>query len=122
MVSDYHFSKALRFRLADEGDASPAMVAESAASLLLWGGVDSTGTPFKPAVVDAPPALPASVGEYVITGWDGGGGELFSLRFAMPEVADGDEVRPSAWVQPGWQGNLATITLSGPGGCHPGRW
>ena len=120
-VSDYHFSKALRFRLADEGDASPAMVAESAASLLLWGGVDSTGTPFiEPAfVVDAPPALPASVGEYVITGRDGGGGELFSLRFAMPEVADGDGSSSFAFVlpvQPGWQGNLATITLSGPGG------
>ena len=120
-ISDYHFTKALNFRLDDEGDAGAALVAEAATSLLLWGGVDSTGTPYiEPSfVVDAPPALPASAGEYRLTGRTEGGAELFSLSFAMPEEPDGDGSSSFAFVlpvQPRWQGNLGSITLSGPGG------
>ena len=120
-ISDYHFTKALNFRLDDEGDAGAALVAEAATSLLLWGGVDSTGTPYiEPSfVVDAPPALPASAGEYRLTGRTEGGAELFSLSFAMPEEPDGDGSSSFAFVlpvQPRWQGSLGSITLSGPGG------
>ena len=42
-ISDYHFDKALRFRLSDE-DASEATVTPTT-SLLLWGGKDAEGTP-----------------------------------------------------------------------------
>ena len=90
-------------------------------SLLLWGGVDAEGEPsLNPAfVVDAPAALPDSAGEYEITGQAADGSELFSLSFAMPEVADSDGSSSFAFVlpvQPGWAGNLVSITLSGPGG------
>ena len=90
-------------------------------SLLLWGGTDADGAPFlHPAfVVDAPPALPDATGEHRITGRTAGGDELFALDFAMPEVADGDGSSSFAFVlpaEPGWAGNLAGITLSGPGG------
>ena len=47
------------------------------------------------------------------------GTDLFSLAFAMPEVADGDGGSSFAFalpVQPGWEDNLAAITLDGPGG------
>ncbi len=120
-VSDYHFSKGLRFRLADEGDDSPATVSEPAASLLLWGGVDSTGTPFlEPAfVVDAPSTLPASAAEYAVTGRDSGGGQLFYLSFAMPEQADGNGSSSFVLVvpvRPEWAGELTSISLAGPGG------
>ena len=120
-ISDYHFTKALNFRLDHEGDAGAALVAEAATSLLLWGGVDSTGTPYiEPSfVVDAPPALPASSGEYAITGRTASGGELFSLSFTMPETADGDGSSSFAFAlpaRPGWAGTLASITLTGPGG------
>ena len=115
-ISDYHFTKALRFRLSDE--RSPQLAARS---LLLWGGMDPEGEPFlEPAfVVDAPAALPDSAGEYRVTGRTVSGGELFSLSFTMPETADGDGSSSFAFVlpvRPGWEGNLATITLSGPGG------
>ena len=118
-ISDYHFTNALRYRLFDEGQSQIA-----ARSLLLWGGVDGVGAPFlEPAfVVDAPTALPDSSGAHRITGRTASGDELFSLSFAMPEVADGaDGDRRSSFafvlpVQPGWAGNLATITLSGAGG------
>ena len=115
-VSDYHFTNALRFRLFDE---PPPLVA--ATSLLLWGGMDAEGEPFlHPAfVVDASPALPESDGPYRITGRTASGDELFDLNFAMPEVADGDGSSSFAFVlpvEPGWAGDLASITLSGPGG------
>ncbi len=121
-ISDYHFTNALRFRLFDEGPpraASPA--AQEAESLLLWGGIDTEGEPFlNPSfVVDAPPVLPNAAGEHRITGRSNTGNELFSLRFGLPEVADGDGSSSFAFVLPvesGWAGNLASVTLSGPDG------
>ena len=119
-ISDYHFTNALRYRLFDEGASSTAATAPTK-SLLLWGGVSADGLPFlEPAfVVDAPPALPDSAGEYVVTGRAASVDELFTLSFAMPETADGDGSSSFAFVlpvRPSWEGDLASITLSGPGG------
>ncbi|WP_420634967.1 Ig-like domain-containing protein [Candidatus Palauibacter sp.] len=120
-ISDYHFTNALRFRLVDEGPSESAAFAPSTTSLLLWGGVDADSVPFlEPTfVVDAPPELPRSGGAYQLTGRTEGGVELFSLRFDMPSLADGDGRSSFVFVvpvRPGWEGNLASITLSGPGG------
>ena len=119
-ISDYSFTNALRYRLFDEGPPAAA-IAASSKSLLLWGGVGADSVPYlEPAfVVDAPPVLPDSAGEYRVTGRTTGGDELFSLSFTMPEVADGDGSSSFAFVlpvQPGWADALASITLSGPGG------
>ena len=121
-IGGYHFTNALRYRLhtAGSGEGS-SLVAVPAKSLLLWGGAGSDGTPFlEPAfVVDAPAALPRSTGEFEITGRDADGEELFSLSFSMPKVADGDGRSSFVFalpVQPGWAEELASITLSGPGG------
>ena len=118
-VSDYNFTKALHYRLANEGAHATASVAPSR-SLLLWGGTDADGELYlNPGfVVDAPPALPRSGGEYRIAGRAANGRELFALRFDMPETADGDGSSSFAFalpVQPGWERHLADITLSGPG-------
>ena len=134
-ISDYHFANALRFRLVDEaqpqaarllaqneGSSRPAsLIAQETKSLLLWGGMDAEGQLFlNPSfVVDAPSKLPRAPGEHGITGRSGTGDELFSVGFAMPEVADGDGRSSFAFVlpvEPGWGGRLASITLSGPGG------
>ena len=134
-ISDYHFANALRFRLFDEGPPQatsliaqdeglprPAsLITQEARSLLLWGGMDAEGQPFlNPSfVVDAPSKLPRGPGEHRITGRSGSGDELFSVGFAMPEVADGDGSSSFAFVlpvEPGWAVRLASITLSGPGG------
>ena len=117
-ISDYYFDKALRYRLADEGAPDAADMAATAA-LLLWGGVDAAGQPYlEPAfVLDAPPALPGSTGEYSIRGRTGEGAELFSIDFAMPQT--GEESSSFAFALPvlsGWDRRLASITLSGPGG------
>ncbi|MXX56090.1 MAG: hypothetical protein F4106_09085 [Gemmatimonadetes bacterium] len=115
-ISDYSFTNALRYRLFNEGRA----VGAQTRSLLLWGGIGTDSVPFlDPAfVVDAPALLPDSVGEYRLTGKSDSGVELFSLAFAMPETADGDGSSSFAFVLPlraGWDGNLASITLSGSG-------
>ena len=116
-ISDYHFTRALGFRLAE--GVAPA--AAAARSILVWGGVDAAGVPFlDPAfVVDAPPVLPDSVGDHTVVGRTTDGTELFSLDFAMPEVADADGSSAFAFVlpaEPGWAGALASLTLTGPGG------
>ena len=120
-ISDYHFTKALRHRLINEASANRGLSADGAGSLLLWGGVDSLGVPhLEPAfVVDAPSALPGSTGGHRIIGRTASGGQLFNLSFNMPAVADGDGSSSFAFVLPvrsGWKGNLASITLTGPGG------
>ena len=120
-ISDYNFSKALRFRLADEPDANAQLIAQADASLLLWGGMNAVGNPYlEPAfVVDSPPSLPNSAGEYAVAGRNEGGTELFSLAFTMPELPNGDGSSSFVFalpVEPGWAGSLASITLSGPGG------
>ena len=119
-ISDYSFTNALRYRLFDEGPPAAA-IAASRKSLLLWGGISADSVPYlEPAfVVEAPAALPDSAGEYRVTGRTASGGDLFSIAFTMPEVADGDGSSSFAFVlpvQPGWADALASITLSGPGG------
>ena len=120
-ISDYHFTNALRYRLVDEGTPEAAVVAQPTRSLLLWGGLGADSVPFlEPAfVVEAPAALPDSAGAHRLIGRAASGAELFSLSFTMPETADGDGSSSFAFVlpvRPGWEGNLASITLDGPGG------
>ena len=118
-ISEYHFNRAVRFRLEDKEPEERRRA--PARSLLLWGGVDSTETlHLEPAfVVDAPPALPEATGDYELEGRTADGAVLFSLAFEMPRIADGGEgaggfayVLP---IRPEW-GRLASITLSGPEG------
>ena len=120
-VSDYHFTNALRYRLVDEVPPAAVAAPNVIQGLLLWGGIEADTVPYlEPAfVVDAPPALPDSAGAYTVTGRTVGGAELFSLSFAMPETADGDGSASFAFVLPvraGWEGSLASITLTGPSG------
>ncbi len=123
-ISDYHFNNALENRLQKEGGAATRMAAFRAPvrSLLLWGGTGAgTGAAYlEPAfVVDAPPSLPEQSGPWTLEGRDAGGAVLFSLSFAMPEIADAGEGAGSfAYTLPvrsGWEA-LASVTLSGPGG------
>ena len=118
-ISDYHFRRALGYRLTSESGSSVAAAVET--SILLWGGAKPDGEPFlEPAfVVDAPPALPEGGGAHRIFGSDARGNEIFSLSFDMEEIADGDGGASFAFavpVRPHQTDALARITLSGPGG------
>ena len=118
-ISDFSFTNALRYRLFDEG--APTGASSAARSLLVWGGVSADGIPYlEPAfVVEAPAALPDSAGDYRLVGRATDDAELFSLNFTMPEAADGDGSSSFAFILParaGWEGNLASIILTGPDG------
>ena len=120
-VGDYHFAKALRYRAVAEGASAAQATVRPERSLLLWGGVDTGGRLHLEPVIAAeiPPALPPSTGPHLITGRTRDGRELFSLRFEMPRVEDGDGGTGFAYalpVQPDWASNLASITFSGPEG------
>ena len=119
-ISDYHFAKAARFRRIDAGFADIGS-GTSTRSLLLWGGAGADGAPYlEPAfVVDAPPASPPPGSDHEITGRTADGEELFSLRLGMAEVDRGDGGSSFVLaipVEAGWGDQLASITLSGPGG------
>ena len=125
-VSDYSFTKALNYRLRSERGSGATTAAQASAddrtkTILVWGGVDDLGNPFlEPAfVADAPPTVPTSAGEYELVGRTAAGGELFSLSFDMPEMADGDGSSSFVFAvqaRADWAGALASLTLSGPGG------
>lgn len=117
-ISDYHFRKAMGYRLTSE---SGSWEAAAETSLLVWGGANPDGEPFlEPAfVAEAPPALPEGGGAYRVFGSDERGKEIFSLSFDMEEIADGDGGASFAFavpVRPHWADVLARITLSGPDG------
>ena len=101
-VSDYHFSNALRNRLAREGALSAHTDTRPVSSLLLWGGVDADGRLHLEPVLatEIPPAPPPSPGPYLITGRTRDGHTLFSLPFEMPGVEDGDGGASFAFALP----------------------
>ncbi len=120
-ISDYFFNKALNYRLATAvGEATAAV--DPVRTLLVWGGRDEDGAPYlDPAfVVDATPALPAAGSEYTIKGATSDGMLLFSFPFDIPVNPDAQAQETSFVfalpVQPGWEDELASITLSGPEG------
>ncbi len=121
-ISEYHFSKALRYRLSAEGAAQRSAVSPPARTLLVWGGVDADGVPYlDPAfVVDATPAVPPPGNTYTLTARTVDGGIAFSYAFDMLEVVDDGRGRSSFVftipAEDGWATDLASITLSGPGG------
>ena len=120
-ISAYHFTLALRHRQRNAVAADREVIGSPAKSLLLWGGTEGDGNPYlEPAfVVEAPAALPLAGGAHRVAGWTADGTELFSLAFDMQEVADGDGSSSFAFVlpvRPGWEDDLASITLTGPDG------
>ena len=123
-ISDYFFNKALGHRLADGGApaAAQAVEVDPVRSLLIWGGRDQDGVPYlDPAfVVEATPSMPTVGGEYIIEGETRDGTTIFSFTFDMPDMGDAEGEETSFVftlpVEVGWSNNLASITLSGPGG------
>ncbi len=122
-VSDYHFATATRHRLRAEAVASmAAMAATPQPTLLVWGGADADSVPsLDPAFfVDATPTLPAPGTTYNLAARTTDSATAFSYTFDMPEVVDDEEGRSgfvfAIPVSAGWSADLASITLTGPGG------
>ena len=118
-ISDYHFTKAARYRLSQESTLAEAATYPSR-SLLLWGGVNASGDPvLEPAfLVDTVPYTVRLDGPYEVEGEDSDGRTLFSLSFGMAEIGDGEggAFAFALPVRQSWTGRLDRIILSGPEG------
>ena len=121
-IGSPQYGRAFAHRLRAETSSAAAFRAAPTRTLLLWGGVDSTGTAahLEPAfLVDAVPSMPETGGEWLLEGRTEDGGEVFRLSFDMPEIADA----PGEWsafaftVPVTWTGHLEAIVLTGPGGA-----
>ena len=92
-ISDYNFTKALEYRIREEGQPrAPAARDEPGGSrLLLRGHVTAEGSlHLDPAfALDAPAQLPSGPGPYRIEGFAGDGSRAFALDFDMETVSEG---------------------------------
>ena len=119
-ISDYHFVKAMRYRGSVDRAAVSRSQADPAPGLLLWGSVDEFGTiELEPAFqVQAKPALPAGPGPYRLTGEGPDGSTLFTMRFDMKRMDDGEGAYFAYFLpmREDMRNSLARITLTGPEG------
>jgi hypothetical protein len=115
-ISDYHFAKAMSFRIEEE--PSFTVRGQDEPVLLLWGSASEEELLLEPAfALDAPAALPAEEGPYRLEGFDGEGAQVFSLRFAPVEASQGGSHFAFAVpLTPEAVGALDAIRLSGPVG------
>jgi hypothetical protein len=115
-ISDYHFKKAINFRLGEGGWEAPE--APEKEVLLLWGSAGEKEMLLEPSfVVDAPAVLPTEDGPYQLEGHGRDGGLLFSLSFTPEEVEwGGTQFAYAVPLAPAELEALETISLSGPEG------
>lgn len=116
-ISDYHFTKALAYRVEEESLLRPGGAPEPV--LLLWGSVDRGVLQLEPVfALDAPPVLPAEPGPYQLEGVTEVGRRLFSLDFGLTEVSQGGgHFSFAVPMDPDDLGALHTVTLKGPEGA-----
>ena len=117
-ISDYHFSKALRFRSASAVATSRQTAVASTATLLLWGGTHDGDLRLEPAfVLDARVKIPEASGPYDVTGLDDEGRRLFSVSFTPDELDHGGSSFLFAIpFEAEWTEDLDRVTLTGPEG------
>ena len=117
-VSDYYFTNALRFRLAD---TTEVRTSSDTRTLIVSGGASADGAlHLDPTfLVETSPVVPLVGGPYRLIGRRASGSELFSLSFEMQEVWDGDGRSGFTFalpVQDEWEVELASLVLVGPDG------
>lgn len=116
-VSDYHFNKAMEFRLSTEGAARPP-VPEPETTLMLWGSASDRQVLLEPAfLIEAPPTPPAAGGPYRLEGFGPAGERRFSFDFTpTPVEFGGAHFHFNLPYDPLRDGTLERIVLTGPAG------
>ena len=127
-VSDYHFSRAMGYRLFREEPAVWGTAMDSSVhpwsagdrTLLLWGRAGDGGLVLDPAfMVDAPVTLPTEDGSYRLEGIGPGGERRFSFSFATrPLEYGGGNFVFTVPFDPDRDGALERVVLSGPEGSY----
>ena len=120
-ISDYHFRKAMDFRLAAEMDSRSVSAADRGPPermLLLWGSAGNGELLLEPAfMVDAPLTLPEADGPYLLEGFGPGGQRYFSFAFTPDPVEfGGGQFLFTVPHDPERHGALERVVLSGPEG------
>ncbi|MCY4572428.1 MAG: M66 family metalloprotease [Gemmatimonadetes bacterium] len=133
-VSDYHFIKAMDFRLTEEealvsgsvaamgpefvGSSTAPMASTASRTLLLWGRTGPGELALDPAfMVDLPVTLPASEGPYRLEGFGPAGEQRFGFGFEPRPVATGGGTFLFAVpYDVALEGELGQVVLSGPEG------
>jgi len=116
-ISDYHFNRAMEYRVRSEGEAKPPATPQR--TLLLWGSVGKEEVRLEPAfLIESPPTEPAAGGSHRLEGFGPAGELRFGFNFTPVPVVDGDG---AVFVfalpyDPGLDGTLERIVLSGPDG------
>lgn len=118
-VSDYHFLRAMDYRLANEpfsGDAPPD--AAAMAILYISGAMDANGVDLFPAyVIEARASLPGGSGPYLLQGLAADGSTLFSHAFTPdPTEFGGSQFAFGLPYEDAWRDALDRIVVSGPTG------
>ncbi len=119
-VSDYHFIKAMDFRLTEESSlvsGSGAGIGSDSGTLLLWGRTGPGQLALDPAfMVDLPVTLPAGDGRYRLDGFGPGGDRVFGFGFEpRPLATGGGAFLFAVPYDPALDGELGQVVLSGPG-------
>lgn len=137
-VSDYHFSRALDFRIEVEEtrlntafcwpNSPPNWTKEdevrdhcpNLSALLLWGNTSAGAYRLEPAfVVETQPVVPNTGGPYRLAGFGDDGAPIFSFDFAPDVDAEGGSGFVFALpYEPERDGALDRVVLSGPGGSY----
>ena len=114
-MSDYHFSKAMAYRLSTE---VPALPGRSVKSLVLRGGAGNGKLYLEPAfLMDMTPAMPTEGGPYRLEGFGARGERRFSFSFSTsPLEFGGGGFSFALPYDPNRDGELAQVALSGPDG------
>lgn len=115
-VSDYHFARAIQFRLEAEPFTDAA--SDRGTKLYVSGSVDGAGVEFYPSYVfEAGAKTPEGVGPYSLVGLTQDGSVLFSYRFTPRENGNGGAgFHFTLPYENHWATELDRIRVSGPAG------
>lgn len=127
-ISDYHYSRAMGFRLFREEPTAGTAAMDSPGrsrgagerTLLLWGRTGADGPVLDPAfMVDAPVSLPTEDGPYRLEGLGPRGERHFSLSFAVwPLEYGGGSFVFTVPFDPDRDGSLERVVFTGPSGSY----
>ncbi len=118
-VSDYHFERAMNYRVQTEGTQERPLLPPKEQTLLLWGTVHEGSVELDPAfLIDMHPTELPTGGPYTLTGLGPNGEERFSFDFTPMQAVDG-EGATFLFALPydaESDGTLERIVISGPEG------